>query len=164
MCIRDRAQIDALWAVKDEPWVNTVLIYIYTGFRLQELLTMKTDQVNLEEWYFQGGLKMCIRDSLDRPLRQQIIIKTFTFLSDPVYTLFGLLPEITGSLPERERKICLLYTSRSNNQYTLPVAAGSPDHYKPAYLEFYLPVLNKLLDYSPMVFYWSPQYLSLIHI
>ena len=50
-------QIDALWKIKDEPWVNTVLIYIYTGFRLRELLFMKTDQVNMEEKYFKGGIK-----------------------------------------------------------------------------------------------------------
>ena len=50
-------QVDALWKIKDEPWVNSVLIFIYTGFRLQELLEMKTDQVNLTEWYFQGGIK-----------------------------------------------------------------------------------------------------------
>lgn len=36
-------QVDALWKIKDEPWVNSVLIFIYTGFRLQELLEMKTD-------------------------------------------------------------------------------------------------------------------------
>ena len=50
-------QVDALWEIKDEPWVNTVLVYIYTGFRLQELLGMKRDQVNLDEWYLQGGIK-----------------------------------------------------------------------------------------------------------
>lgn len=50
-------QIAALWEIKDEPWVNTVLIYIYTGFRLQELLRMKTEQVNMKELFFQGGIK-----------------------------------------------------------------------------------------------------------
>lgn len=50
-------QVDALWKIKDDPWVDTVLIYIYTGFRLNELLGMKTEQVNIEEWYFQGGIK-----------------------------------------------------------------------------------------------------------
>jgi integrase len=50
-------EIDTLWKIKDEPWVNTVLIYIYTGFRLQELLGMKTEQVNIKEWYFEGGIK-----------------------------------------------------------------------------------------------------------
>ena len=42
-------QINALWAIQNEPWVDTVLIYIYTGFRLMELLTMKTTQVDLEQ-------------------------------------------------------------------------------------------------------------------
>ncbi|MGI5947875.1 MAG: tyrosine-type recombinase/integrase [Lachnospiraceae bacterium] len=51
------AQIESLWKIKDEPWVDTVLIYIYTGFRLQELLGMKTEQVNIKEWYFEGGIK-----------------------------------------------------------------------------------------------------------
>lgn len=50
-------QIESLWKIKDEPWVNTVLIYLYTGFRLQELLGMKTEQVNTKDWYFQGGVK-----------------------------------------------------------------------------------------------------------
>lgn len=50
-------QVDALWKIKDEPWVDTVLMYIYSGFRLTELLGMKTEQVNTEEWYFQGGVK-----------------------------------------------------------------------------------------------------------
>lgn len=50
-------QINALWKIKDEPWVNTVLIFLYTGFRLNELLGMKTDQVNLDECYLQGGIK-----------------------------------------------------------------------------------------------------------
>lgn len=50
-------QVDALWKIKDEPCVDTVLMYIYSGFRLTELLGMKTEQVNTEEWYFQGGVK-----------------------------------------------------------------------------------------------------------
>jgi integrase len=50
-------QINDLWKIKDEPWVDTVLIYLYTGFRLTELLGMKTEQVNLKEGYFSGGVK-----------------------------------------------------------------------------------------------------------
>ena len=51
------AQIDALWKIQDDDWVNTVLIYLYTGFRLTELLGMKTEHVNTKDWYFQGGVK-----------------------------------------------------------------------------------------------------------
>lgn len=50
-------QIAALWDISGEPWADTVLIYIYTGFRLTELLNMKSDQVNVEDRYFQGGIK-----------------------------------------------------------------------------------------------------------
>ena len=50
-------QIDALWAVRDRPWVDTVLIFLYTGFRLTELLTMKTSQVDLREMTLTGGIK-----------------------------------------------------------------------------------------------------------
>ena len=50
-------QIDAIWEIKDQPYVDTILIFLYTGFRIEELLTMTVDQVNLDEWYFQGGIK-----------------------------------------------------------------------------------------------------------
>lgn len=46
-----------LWEIVDQDWVDTVLIYLYTGFRLTELLTMTIDQVNVAERYFQGGIK-----------------------------------------------------------------------------------------------------------
>ena len=65
-------QVDALWKIKDEPWVNTVLIYIYTGFRLQELLGMKTEQVNIEEWYFQGGIKSASGKGRIVPVHERI--------------------------------------------------------------------------------------------
>lgn len=50
-------QVTALWNIQGDPWVNTVLIYIYTGFRLTELLGMKTEQLNMKDKYFQGGIK-----------------------------------------------------------------------------------------------------------
>lgn len=50
-------QVNALWEIQSDPWVDTVLIYLYTGFRLTELLGMKTEQVNTKDWYFQGGIK-----------------------------------------------------------------------------------------------------------
>lgn len=50
-------EIQALWEISDRPWVDTVLIFLYSGFRLTELLTMKTSQINLEEKTFTGGIK-----------------------------------------------------------------------------------------------------------
>ncbi len=50
-------QIEALWNIADEPFVDTVLIFLYTGFRRNELLLMTSDQVNTKDWYFKGGEK-----------------------------------------------------------------------------------------------------------
>ena len=50
-------QIAALWDIQDQPYVDTVLVFIYTGFRLTELLDMKTEQVDLEQRTFKGGIK-----------------------------------------------------------------------------------------------------------
>ncbi len=50
-------EITSLWEIQDKPWVDTVLIYLYTGFRLNELLSITCDQINLEEGYLLGGSK-----------------------------------------------------------------------------------------------------------
>ena len=65
-------QINELWKIKDEPWVDTVLIYLYTGFRLNELLGMKTEQVNIKEWYFQGGIKSASGKDRIVPIHERI--------------------------------------------------------------------------------------------
>lgn len=50
-------QVAALWKISETPWVDTVLIFLYTGFRLTELLNMKTEQIDMKGWCFQGGVK-----------------------------------------------------------------------------------------------------------
>jgi len=51
------AEIDALWAHKDAPWVDSVLMYLYTGFRLSELLELKCGDVDVEQQTITGGKK-----------------------------------------------------------------------------------------------------------
>lgn len=50
-------EIEILWNRQNEPWVDTVLMFIYTGFRISELLDMKRENVNLEERTITGGTK-----------------------------------------------------------------------------------------------------------
>ena len=50
-------EIKILWKHKDDPWIDTVLMFMYTGFRISELLDMKCENVNLEERTFTGGTK-----------------------------------------------------------------------------------------------------------
>ncbi len=50
-------EINLLWENKDNFYCKVALILIYSGFRINELLTLKTENVNLGEGYMQGGLK-----------------------------------------------------------------------------------------------------------
>ncbi len=50
-------EIQMLWDNKDMPYVDTVLILLYTGLRIGELINLKTENINLSEGYFTGGSK-----------------------------------------------------------------------------------------------------------
>jgi len=49
--------LQLLWAHKDVPFVDTILIYCYSGWRINELAKMPLENINLESWSFTGGLK-----------------------------------------------------------------------------------------------------------
>lgn len=60
--IKDReifsdAEIQKLWNNVENDNVKITLILLYTGFRVNELLTLKSNQINLRKDYIQGGLK-----------------------------------------------------------------------------------------------------------
>ena len=50
-------EIDLVWNHGNEPFVDTVLILLYSGLRINELLSLETEKVNIYEKWFQGGLK-----------------------------------------------------------------------------------------------------------
>lgn len=50
-------EIQTLWKHKDEPFVDLVLILLYTGMRISELLEMRIDRIHLSDRYMVGGLK-----------------------------------------------------------------------------------------------------------
>ncbi len=66
-------EIEALWKLQKEPWVDSVLIFLYTGFRLNELLMMKTEAVNLIEETFQGGEKTTSGKNRIVPIHPRIL-------------------------------------------------------------------------------------------
>lgn len=45
-------EVDVLWKHKDNEYVMVVLILIYTGVRISELLDLKKEDINIEEQYF----------------------------------------------------------------------------------------------------------------
>lgn len=51
-------QVNKLWQYLDDiPYVDMVLIAIYTGFRPQELVVLEVDNVFLDENKLVGGMK-----------------------------------------------------------------------------------------------------------
>ena len=50
-------EIKALWDISSDRMVQVVLIYLYTGFRLKELMLLPSCQVDLKEMVIQGGEK-----------------------------------------------------------------------------------------------------------
>ena len=49
--------IEKLWQYKDDEAVATVLIFIYSGWRISELLGIKREDVDMENLTFTGGVK-----------------------------------------------------------------------------------------------------------
>lgn len=50
-------EIRLLWEHRDTPFVDTILILCYSGFRINELATMPLTNIDLEARTFTGGLK-----------------------------------------------------------------------------------------------------------
>ncbi|MFV0527720.1 MAG: tyrosine-type recombinase/integrase [Lachnospiraceae bacterium] len=52
-----KKELGLLWKSKDKPFVDTVLIYIYSGWRINELSKMPLSDIDLEKRTFKGGSK-----------------------------------------------------------------------------------------------------------
>lgn len=50
-------ELSKLWQHKDKPFVDTILIYCYSGWRINELSTMTLENIDLNAQTFTGGLK-----------------------------------------------------------------------------------------------------------
>lgn len=52
-----KEELQLLWKNKNLPFVDTILIYCYSGWRINELAQMPLDNIDLESRTFTGGLK-----------------------------------------------------------------------------------------------------------
>ena len=50
-------EIKTLWEHKSEPWIDTILIMLYSGWRITEFLTLETANIDLKEQTMKGGIK-----------------------------------------------------------------------------------------------------------
>lgn len=66
-------EIQALWDNLDKPYVDTVLILIYTGLRIGELLNLTQFNVDLQKQIITGGLKTDAGKNRIIPINEKII-------------------------------------------------------------------------------------------
>lgn len=67
------AEIETLWRNLDKPYVDSILIMIYSGMRVGELLSIKSANVNIDRQILIGGIKT--KASIDRtiPIHDRIL-------------------------------------------------------------------------------------------
>lgn len=63
-------ELDILWAHKDMEHVSTILIMIYSGYRIKALESLA---IHLEEGYFQGGIKTTAGKNRIVPIHDAIV-------------------------------------------------------------------------------------------
>lgn len=51
------AEISRLWDHAEDPWVDSVLVLLYSGWRISELLSLKKENVDLDAMTMRGGAK-----------------------------------------------------------------------------------------------------------
>lgn len=67
------AEVEQLWKSQNEEWVDSVLFFLYTGFRISEMLQLKTANVDLEAGTMQGGVKTAAGKNRIVPIHSKIL-------------------------------------------------------------------------------------------
>ena len=71
-------ELALLWSNKDKPFVDTILILCYSGFRINELAGMPLEDIDLKEKTFTGGLKTRYSQNRTVPIHPAI----YTFVNN----------------------------------------------------------------------------------
>lgn len=50
-------EVNTVWEHQNEPWVDSVLVFLYSGWRISELLGLKKSDIDLQEGTMKGGTK-----------------------------------------------------------------------------------------------------------
>lgn len=66
-------EIEELWTYKNNLYAHLALVYIYTGLRPSELLTMRREDVHIEERYMIGGMKTDAGRGRTIPIAEKIV-------------------------------------------------------------------------------------------
>lgn len=81
-------EMNILWEHSDDTTVKLVLIQCYSGWRPTELLEIKTENVNIKEWYFVGGMKTKAGTNRTVPIHSKIRNLVISFYNPSQEYLF----------------------------------------------------------------------------
>ena len=65
-------EVDRLWEIQYEPWVDSVLVFLYSGWRISELLDLRTGDIDLDEGTMRGGVKTASGKNRIVPIHSKI--------------------------------------------------------------------------------------------
>ena len=65
-------ELRTLWNRQEFPWVDSILIYIYSGWRVSELIHMPRENIDLDAGTFKGGLKTAAGKNRIVPIHSKI--------------------------------------------------------------------------------------------
>ena len=65
-------EITAIWVIQSQPWVDSVLFLLYTGFRISEMLDLRKANVNLDNGTMTGGTKTTAGKNRVVPIHSKI--------------------------------------------------------------------------------------------
>ena len=65
-------EVETLWNHAGEPWVDTALIFIYSGWRISELLALTPEDVDLKAGTMKGGTKTAAGKNRVVPIHSRI--------------------------------------------------------------------------------------------
>ena len=125
-----KEELHLLWQnANTVPYTDTVLILTYTGWRITELLTMRTDNVSLTEWTMMGGVKTsagknrgCTHTSrYPTPCRAVLLSRQPAFLKQSGQSSLSQKQRITSCLTP-------LYPDAASLQDIPHATAGIPSH------------------------------------
>ena len=65
-------EVQRVWDHLQSPWMDSVVFFLYTGFRISEFLNIKTSKVDLHEWTIIGGTKTAAGKNRVVPIHSKI--------------------------------------------------------------------------------------------
>ncbi|MFV0519943.1 MAG: tyrosine-type recombinase/integrase [Lachnospirales bacterium] len=91
-------EITSLWERQEELWVDSILVFLYTGFRISELLDLKLDSVDLDAMTLTGGTKTKSGKNRVIPIHSKIQHLIINRTNNTNNYLFGLNSEKISSI------------------------------------------------------------------